>query len=297
MEIRVLRYFLAVAREGNITHAARRLHISQPALSKQIKELETELGKKLLIRGSSRVQLTEEGMLLRKRAEDILDMVDKTADEFKALNEITGGDIRIGCAESDGIKYLARRIKALRESYPRIRVHLYSGDTDDLAERLDRGLLDFVVIAQEVDPAKYNYLKLPAIDTWGVIMRKDSPLAAKETVRMEELLDLPIITSRQGIREDLPKWFTEKLDQLNIVATFNLAYNAGILAREGLGYVVTFDKIINTGTDSELCFRPLTPKLETPMYLIWKKYQVFSPVAELLLNEMKGGEGETRRGL
>lgn len=139
-----------------------------------------------------------------------------------------------------------------------------------------------------MDPAKYNYLKLPSIDTWGVIMRKDSPLAAKETVRMEELLELPIITSRQGIREDLPKWFTEKLDQLNIVATFNLAYNAGILAREGLGYVVTFDKIINTGTDSELCFRPLTPKLETPMYLIWKKYQVFSPVAELLLNEMKG---------
>ena len=287
MEIRVLRYFLAVAREGNITHAAQRLHISQPALSKQIKELETELGKKLFTRSSFRVQLTEEGMLLRKRAEDILDMVDKTADEFKALNEITGGDIRIGCAESDGIKHLARRIKVLQESYPRIRVHLYSGDTDDLAERLDRGLLDFVVISQEVDLAKYNYLKLPAIDIWGVIMRKDSPLAAQEAVRMEELLSLPIITSRQGIREDLPKWFTEKLEQLNIVATFNLAYNAGILAREGLGYVITFDRIINTGADSELCFRPLTPRLETPMYLIWKKYQVFTPVAELLLNEIK----------
>lgn len=293
MEIRVLRYFLAVAREGNITHAAQRLHISQPALSKQIKELEAELGKKLFTRSSFRVQLTEEGMLLRKRAEDILDMVDKTADEFKALNEITGGDIRIGCAESDGIKHLARRIKVLQESYPRIRVHLYSGDTDDLAERLDRGLLDFVVISQEVDPAKYNYLKLPAIDTWGVIMRKDSPLAAKEAVRMEELLNLPIITSRQGIREDLPKWFTEKLDQLNIVATFNLAYNAGILAREGLGYVITFDKIINTGADSELCFRPLAPRLETPMYLIWKKYQIFSPVAELLLNEMRRHEKQT----
>lgn len=287
MEIRVLRYFLCVAREGNITHAARRLHISQPALSKQIKELEAELGKKLFIRGSFRVQLTEEGMLLRKRAEDILDMVDKTTDEFRALNEITGGDIRIGCAESDGIKYLARRIKVLQESHPRIRVHLYSGDTDDLAERLDRGLLDFVVISQEVDLARHNYLKLPAVDTWGVIMRKDSPLAAKETVRMEELLHLPIITSRQGIREDLPKWFTEKLDKLNIVATFNLAYNAGILAREGLGYVVTFDKIINTGADSELCFRPLAPQLETPMYLIWKKYQIFTPVAELLLNEVK----------
>lgn len=287
MEIRVLRYFLEIAREGSVTHAAERLHVSQPTLSKQIKELENELGKKLFIRSSFSVRLTEEGMLLRKRAEDILDMVDKTADEFKALNDITGGDIRIGCAESDGIKHLARRIKALQESYPRIRVHLYSGDTDDLAERLDRGLLDFVVISQEVDLAKYNYLKLPVMDTWGVIMRKDSPLADKKAVRMEELMNLPIITSRQGIREDLPKWFTEKLDQLNIVATFNLAYNAGILAREGLGYVISFDKLINTGTDSELCFRPLVPKLETPMYLIWKKYQIFSPVAQLLLNEMK----------
>lgn len=287
MEIRVLRYFLEIAREGSITHAAERLHVSQPTLSKQIKELEAELGKKLFIRSSFSVRLTEEGMLLRKRAEDILDMVDKTADEFKALNEITGGDIRIGCAESDGIKHFARRVKALQENYPRIRIHLYSGDTDDLAERLDRGLLDFVIISQEVDLSKYNYLKLPAIDTWGVIMRKDSPLAVKEAVKMEELLNLPIITSRQGIREDLPKWFTEKLDQLNIVATFNLAYNAGILAREGLGYVITFDKIINTGPDSELCFRPLVPKLETPMYLIWKKYQVFTPVAELFLNEMK----------
>lgn len=287
MEIRVLRYFLAVAREGSITHAAQRLHISQPTLSKQLKDLETELGKKLFTRSSFRVHLTDEGMLLRKRAEDILDMVDKTTDEFKALGGIAGGDIRIGCAESDGIKHLARCVKALQEGYPRIRVHLYSGDTEDLAGRLDRGQLDFVVISQEVDLSKYNYLKLPAIDTWGVIMRKDSPLAAKETVRIDDLLELPIIVSRQGIREDLPKWFTEKMDRLNIVATFNLAYNAGILVREGLGYAFTFDKLINTGPDSELCFRPLTPVLETKMYLIWKKYQVFTPVAELLLNEMQ----------
>lgn len=287
MEIRVLRYFLEVARERSITHAARRLHISQPTLSKQLKELETELGKKLFTRSSFSVHLTDEGMLLRKRAEDILDIVDKTASEFKALREITGGDIRIGCAESDGIQYLAHCVKALQEDHPRIRVHLYSGDTEDLAERLDRGQLDFVVISQEVDLSKYNYLKLPAIDSWGVVMRKDSPLAAKEAVQMDDLLELPIITSRQGIREDLPKWFTEKVDQLNIVATFNLAYNAGILVREGLGYAITFDKLINTGADSALCFRPLTPVLETKMYVIWKKYQVFSPVAGLLLNEMK----------
>ena len=171
MEIRVLRYFLEMAREGNITRAAERLHVSQPTLSKQLKDLEGELGKKLFVRSNYSVKLTDEGMLLRKRAEDILDMVDKTADEFKALGEITGGDIRIGCAESDGVKYLARCVKSLQEQYPRIRLHLYSGNTEDVAERLDRGLLDFAVLAQEVDLSKYNYLEVPHSDRWGLVMR------------------------------------------------------------------------------------------------------------------------------
>ncbi len=289
MEIRVLRYFLEVAREGSVTHAAERLHISQPTLSKQLKDLEGELGKKLFVRGSFSVRLTEEGMLLRKRAEDILDMVDKTEEEFKALGELTGGDIRVGCAESDGIKYLARCVKALQEQYPRIRLHLYSGNTEDLSERLDRGLLDFAVIAQAVDLSKYNYLEMPSSDTWGIVMRKDSPLARKEAVQIADLLNLPLICSRQGITEDYPKWFGEKVDQLNIVATFNLAYNAGILAREGLGYVLTFDKLINTSVDSELCFRPLTPALETKMYVVWKKYQVFTKAAEVLLGQLQRG--------
>lgn len=288
MELRVLRYFLEAAREGNITHAADRLHISQPTLSKQLKSLEEELGKKLFIRGNYNVRLTDEGMLLRKRAEDILDMVGKTEEEFKALGEITGGDVRIGCAESDGMKYLARRVRSLQERYPRFRLHLYSGNTEDVEERLDRGLLDFAVLAQEVDVSKYHYLELPAADIWGVVMRKDSPLAKKEAVRMRDLLNLPLICSRQGITEDYPKWFGEKVDTLNIVATFNLAYNAGILVREGIGYLITFDKLINTGPDSGLCFRPLTPTLETKLYFVWKKYQVFTPAAELLLNEMRG---------
>ena len=287
MEFRVLRYFLEVAREGNITRAAERLHVSQPTLSKQLKELEGELGKKLFVRSNYSVKLTDEGMLLRKRAKDILEMVDKTADEFKALGEITGGDIRIGCAESDGIKYLARCVKSLQEQYPRIRLHLYSGNTEDVSERLDRGLLDFVVLAQEVDLSKYNYLELPYSDRWGLVMRKDSPLAKKEAVQMEDLLGLPLICSRQGITEDFPKWFGEKVDRLNIVATFNLAYNAGILVREGMGYALSFDKLINTGSDSELCFRPLMPALETKLYLVWKKYQVFTRVTEVFLKHLQ----------
>ena len=241
MELRVLRYFLEAAREGNITHAAERLHISQPTLSKQLKELEGELGKKLFIRGNYNVRLTDEGMLLRKRAEDILEMVDKTEEEFKALGEITGGDIRIGCAESEGIRHLAQRIKAVQAQYPRIRVHLYSGDRSDLAERLEQGLLDFAVLVESNDLSKYNYLPC----------------------------------------------FQEKVDRLNIVATCNLAYNGGVLTREGLGCLLSFDKLTDTSPDSPLCFRPLMPTLRSKLFFVWKKYAVFSPAAEVLLNEMK----------
>lgn len=287
MEIRVLRYFLEVAREGSITHAAQRLHISQPTLSKQLKDLEGELGKKLFTRSSFSVRLTEEGMLLRKRAEDILDMVDKTEEEFKALGDLTGGDIHIGCAESEGIKHLARCIKAVKEQHPGIRVHLYSGDTNDLAGRLEQGLLDYAVIAQEVDLSKYNYLALPWADIWGVILRRDDLLSAKESLGVEDLLDKPLIASRQGLREDLPRLFGERVDRLNVTATINLAYNGAILVREGIGYLLSFDKLANTGQESELCFRPLSPRLETQLYLIWKKYQVFSPAAELLLDRLK----------
>ncbi len=287
MELRVLRYFLEAAREGNITHAAERLHISQPTLSKQLKELEGELGKKLFIRGNYNVRLTDEGMLLRKRAEDILEMVDKTEEEFKALGEITGGDIRIGCAESEGIRHLAQRIKAVQAQYPRIRVHLYSGDRSDLAERLEQGLLDFAVLVESNDLSKYNYLPLPGADTWGIILRKDHPLAEREAVVPEDLLDVPLICPRQGLQKELSDWFQEKVDRLNIVATCNLAYNGGVLTQEGLGCLLSFDKLTDTSPDSPLCFRPLMPTLRSKLFFVWKKYAVFSPAAEVLLNEMK----------
>ncbi len=288
MELRVLRYFLAVAREGSVTHAAQQLHISQPTLSKQLKDLEAELGKKLFVRSSFSVRLTEEGMLLRKRAEEILDMVGKTEEEFKALGEVNGGDIHIGAAESDGIRHLARHIKALQRQYPRIRVHLYSGDRSDLAERLERGLLDFAVLVESNDLSKYNSLPLPSTDDWGVVLRRDHPLAQKDSFTPEDLLDVPLICPRQGLQKELPGWFRERVDGLNIVATCNLAYNGSVLAREGLGCLLTFDKLVDTGPESPLCFRPLTPALHSKLFFAWKKYAVFSPAAELLLNEMKG---------
>ncbi len=292
MELRVLRYFLAVAREGSVTRAAQRLHVSQPTLSKQIKDLEGELGKKLLVRSSFSVHLTEEGLLLRRRAEEILSMVDKTEEEFKALGEISGGDIHIGAAESDSIKHLARRIKAVQTRYPRIRVHVYSGDRSDLAQRLEQGLLDFAVLVESGDLSKYNYLPLPDGDTWGVILRRDHPLAEREGITPEDLLEVPLICPRQGLQKELSDWFQERVDGLTIVATCNLAYNGGVLAREGLGCLLSFDRLVDTGPDSPLCFRPLTPPLRSRLFLVWKKYAVFSPAAAVLLEELKSCMGE-----
>ncbi len=291
MELRVLRYFLEIAREENVTHAAQRLHISQPTLSRQIKELEDELGKKLFIRSNYSIKLTEEGMLLRKRAEDILDMADKTLAEFKSLNEINGGDIHIGCAESNGIAPFIRVIQSLQKQYPRIRYHFYSSGTEAVNERLDRGLLDFAIIVQEVDPLKYNYLKIPASDQWGLIMRKDSPLAQHSCIHLQDLIDIPLILSRQAMKEEMPRWFGEMQDKLHIVGTYDLLFNTSVMVREGFGYVLGFNGLVYTGSDSDLCFRPLEPELISPMYIVWKKYHMFSPVAALLYKELKKAFG------
>ena len=287
MEIRVLRYFVEIAREGNMTRAAERLHVSQPTLSRQMSQLEQELGKKLFLRSNYSVRLTDDGMLLRKRAEDILDMVDKTAEEFRALGDIAGGDIYIGCAESYLMKYFARAVQNLRRSHPGIRYHFISGGTEQVAERLDKGLLDFAVIVEPPDLAKYNYMELPEANTWGVLMRRDEPLAEKESVSFDDLVGRYVFCSEQSIAADLPRWCGERAEQLDIKATFNLANNAAVFAREGIGLALILDKLVYTGADSDLCFRPLHPALETKMYVIWKKYQVFTPAAELLLSALK----------
>ena len=287
MEIRVLRYFLEIAREENMTRAAERLHVSQPTLSKQMKELESELGKKLFVRSSASVRLTDEGMLLRKRAEDILAMVDRTAEEFRALDELSGGDVYIGCAESYQMRYLAEIIRSFRKRYPLMRYHILSGDTAQVAERLDRGLLDFAVIVEPPNLQKYNYIELPAADTWGVVMRKDSPLARLPAVTADDLAGLPLLSSAQSREADFPRWCGEKLDRLSFVGTVNLFYNGTVFVKAGDAYLLTFEHLAELGSDSELCFRPLSPVLETKMYIIWKKYQVFSPIAERLMDEIR----------
>lgn len=287
MEIRVLRYFLEVAREANITKAAAFLHVSQPTLSRQLKELEEELGKKLFTRSNYSIKLTDEGMLLRKRAEDIIDMVDKTSAEFRSLDEIAGGDIRIGCAESSGMKYFVQAAHSLEKKYPNIRFHFYSSGTDAVTERIDRGLIDMAVIVQNVDLSKFNYLTVPHSDSWGVLMRKSDPLALKKFITVNDLLPHPLICSRQGLQEELLDWFGENLTKLHIAATYDMFFNTTIMAREGLGYPLGFYGLVNTGIDSDLCFKQLKPELRSPMHIIWKKYQMFTPVAQLLLDELK----------
>ncbi len=297
MELRVLRYFLAIAREGSITHAANHLHVTQPTLSRQIRDLEKELGQKLFTRGSHNMSLTAEGMILRKRAEEIISMVDKTEAEFNSMEKAVSGDIYIGSGETDAIKSVAQIAYELRTDYPCIHYHLYSGNSEDVTERLNKGLLDFGILIQPADISKYDYINIPAKDTWGVVMRKDSPLAEKETIRKEDLLNLPLICSRQAIAEDrhgneFAEWFGEDFDKLDIVTTFNLVYNAAIMVEAGIGYAVTIDKIANTTERSHLCFRPLEPRLDSGLNIVWKKHQVFSSAAELFLEKLQERFGE-----
>ena len=298
MEIRVLRYFLAVAREGNITGAANLLHLTQPTLSRQIKDLEEELGHQLLIRKSHRVVLTQEGVLLRKRAEEILSMVDKTEAEFASMENTVTGDVYIGGGETQAIRQVAELIRGIRERHPGIHYHLHSGNAEDVTDRLDKGLLDFGILIQPADITKYDYINLPAKDIWGVVMRKDSPLAGKTVIEKEDLLGLPLICSRQVMaprqgRNAFADWFGKDYENLDIVTTYNLVYNAAIMVEAGVGYALTLDKLTNTSEDSALWFRPLQPGLESGLNLVWKKYQVFSSAAELFLNTLKEHFTET----
>lgn len=291
MELRVLHYFLAIAREQSIVRAAESLHLSQPTLSTQIKNLEEELGKQLLIRGtkgSRKVTLTEEGIILRKRAKEILELVKKAESEITCTSNIIMGDIYIGAGETDAMRLIAKAAKNLQNFCPGIHFHISSGNATFVKEHLDKGLLDFGVVFGPVDLTKYNALKIPVQDVWGVLMRKDSPLAAKEGITPEDLWDKPLIFSQQEDRGgSLSQWFQRQVSDLNIVATFNLIFNASLLVEEGLGYAVSFDKIINTTGSTNLCFKPLIPRLEDDMSIIWKKYQIFSKPAEKFITVLQ----------
>lgn len=286
MEIRVLEYFLAVAREQSISAAADFLHLTQPTLSRQLKDLEKEFGKQLFIRGNRKITLTQDGLYFRKKAEEIVTLTHRTEAEMKNTDQTVVGDIYIGAGETDAVGNIAKVAHNLQNQFGGIRFHIISGDTADLTDRLDKGLFDFCLLLGEIDQSKYEYLSLPYTDTWGILMHKDSLLAEKGAVRARDLWDKPLILSRQILNApQFMRWFEKPAAELHIIATYNLAFNASIMAREHMGYVLTLDKLINTkGTN--LCFRPLSPKQTIGMSLVWKKYQPQSKAAEKFIEAL-----------
>ena len=292
MEIRVLRYFLTVATEGSITAAAKYLHLTQPTLSRQLQDLERELGQKLLIRTNHNVSLTLEGMILKKRAEEILDLIEKTEKELGPIKNNIAGEVRIGCGETEIIKYIAQVINEIRNEYPDIIFRIQSGIHEDIVEKLDKGLIDFGVVMQPSDISKYNKISLPENDIWGIVMTKDSALAGKEYIDLKDLEHMPLILSRKAFRNlssdnEFTRWFNKKKNKLNIAATYDLFFNAAILAQKKIGYVFALNNLINTSKTSSLCFRPLKPIIEAKWDIVWKKYQVFSPASRLFLAKLQ----------
>lgn len=306
MELRLLRYFLAVAREENITAAAATLHITQPTLSKQLQVLEEECGKQLFTRGSRRISLTDEGRFFRNRAQEIVDLADKLDADLKDIGGTIGGDVYIGGGETAAMRTVAKVIKQITLEYPLVRFHLFSGHGNEILERLDKGLLDFGILFELVDPSlgvltehidssKYNSLELPNSDKWGLLMPKHDAYASKSIIKHENLKEMPLIVAqRPSIKFDefqAKKAFSDiagmNTEQLNVVATYNLIYNASLLVEEGVGYALCIDKLINTSGDSNLVFVPFETTLTVRLDIVWKKYQVFSPASKVFLERLR----------
>ena len=291
MEIRLLKYFLTVAEIGNITKAANSMHLTQPTLSRQLQDLERELGQKLFVRGSKSVTLTPEGMVLRRRAQEIMELVEKTENEFFSIKDDVSGDIFIGAGETKTIKLIADVMKTLQKKYQKIKFHIVSGDSEDLSEKLDKGILDFCIFIEPFVPDKYNYINLSEKDTWGILLRQDDPLAKKESIKVEDIINLPILISRQAIKKSFENnpildWFGDNFDKMHIAGTYNLLYNAAIMTENEIGYALGLDRLIADTLNSPLTFRPLNPKLQVCVSIAWKKNQVFSKAAKLFLDEM-----------
>lgn len=288
IETRLLQYFLAIAEEQSITRAAEYLHVTQPTLSKQMIDLETSLGKQLLIRGKKKVTLTDEGMYLRSRAQEILSLMEKTESAFREGENMITGDVFIGCGEHRSSYAIMQMIKVITDEYPKIHFHFFSGNADAITERLDKGLLDVgFLLEPEINP-RYDYQMLPFRETWGILVRKDSPLAGRNSVTFEELADLPLIMPSQTSNSNqIKSFFADMLVSPNTVATYNLIYNAGLMVEAGMGYALCIDELINTEGKHPLTFIPITPKFESNVYLFTKKYQVFSNAVKLFLNRLQ----------
>ena len=285
MDIRVLKYFLAVAKNENISRAAEELHLTQPTLSRQLVDLENELGTVLFERGKRRTILTEAGMFLKMRAQEIVTLSDKTVAQFLNADTVTEGDVYIGCGETEGMREIIRAMKEIHETYPRVRFHLTSGNKEFVLDQLKKGILDFGVLCCSVPPVEYNYLKIPHEDVWGLFIHRLNPLTEKNGIAPEDLRNEPLIVSRQAMEsKEFDHWLGYEADKLNIVGTYNLAFNAAFFTEQGFGSLLGLQGLIPTETvyRQEILFRPLEPKLLLGNYIVWKKGQAFSRLGNMV---------------
>lgn len=287
MELRVLRYFLEVAQEKNITHAARNLLISQPTLSTQLADLEDELGTKLFVRGRREIELTEEGEYLRARAAEIVALANKTTANIQS-KQIVSGSLAIGAGESIELRRIMKILAGMVADYPDIKLHFISGNAGEMEAQLQSGVVDFAVFMGERLTNNYNFLELPEKDSWGVLMREDDVLAKKDAITPEDLLGLPLIVSKQALEtQRFQKWWGDLDSKMNVVATFTLTFNAQLLASEGQMYLITFEHLVNSYLKKQLVFRPLNPTLKEPITIVWKKNTVLSKAAQLFIQRIK----------
>ena len=284
MDIRTMQYFLAVIREGTISAAAESLHVAQPSLSRQMKDLEEELGVMLFEHGNRKITLTEEGQVLRRCAEELVRLMQLTQEEIAQVKHRLTGSIRIGAGESQAFRYFAKTSAKVLKEHPDVQLYITSGDTQDLMDELDNGLIDFALIFTEFDREKYRSIQLPAADCFGVLMRRDAPLASKAEIWMEDLAEVSLMISRAS--QSYWKSVAETRN-LNIIGTYNLLFNVSLLVESGACCALGFEKLINTTGDSPLCFRPLAGQKKTTGALIWKKYQTFSPAVQLFIDQIR----------
>ena len=287
IETRLLHYFLAVAREQNITRAAESLFGTQSTLSKQMIDREKQLGKQLFFRGKRKITLTEEGLFLRSRAQEILKLMENTESALHTSSLRLNGDITIGCGETIVMDWFAELLSSFHQQYPEVKFHTHSGDADTVLERLDKGLVDMGLLLGPIRQEKYDYIRLHKKDVYGLLMKRDDPLAAQEFINIDQLKTLPLLMAEQTFsgHQDM-EWFGTSQSVLNIAATYNLIYNAAFLVEHGIGYALCLDNLVNTH-GRNLTFRRITPELSVELFLVTKKYQVFSPAVKEFLEMIK----------
>jgi DNA-binding transcriptional LysR family regulator len=288
MDIRILRYFLTVAREGNITKASEILNITQPTLSRQLMDLEEELNTNLFIRGKRQITLTDSGVLFQQRAKEIISLIEKTERDLTEHNNLVGGVVSIGCVESIASQMLPEAMGEFSKRHPRVQYELYSGDGDDIREKLDKGNIDIGILLEPIETAKYEYIRLPFEEKWGILMRREDPLAQKNSINLQDILGLPLITPRREIvQNEIASWLGVENDRLHIFASHNLLTNALLLVERGLGYAISVSGAYKIREKDSICFIPFSPERTTGHVLAWKKNRVFSSATSLFIQFVK----------